>query len=157
MPQSRCGTSNQSIWSTPKTQGMMRASRCAIDDCAKSNLSLIRTSVDSKIVSTQSGNLPEQARKRIDQRSLWGCLHRRWGHRRTRPIIVNLLADSVLCAWVGADIGTRLKVRTLYRVIAVLLALIALKSRFPQSPPSWSRIPARAWQCASSLAPRIDP
>lgn len=42
------------------------------------------------------------------------------------PIIVNLLSGSLVGAWLGADIATRLKARSLYRVIAVLLVLIAL-------------------------------
>jgi len=40
-------------------------------------------------------------------------------------IIVNLLAGSLLGAWVGAGWATRLKSETLYRVIAVLLVAIA--------------------------------
>src|SRR5271165_6248553 len=42
------------------------------------------------------------------------------------PIIVNLLAGSLLGAWFGAGWATRLKSQTLYRVIAVMLALIAV-------------------------------
>jgi uncharacterized membrane protein YfcA len=41
------------------------------------------------------------------------------------PIIVNLLAGSLAGAWVGAGWATRLKSETLYRIIAVLLVLIA--------------------------------
>jgi uncharacterized protein len=41
------------------------------------------------------------------------------------PIIVNLLAGSLAGAWLGAGWATRLKSKTLYRVIAVLLVLIA--------------------------------
>jgi uncharacterized membrane protein YfcA len=41
------------------------------------------------------------------------------------PIIVNLLAGSLIGAWVGAEWATRLKSKTLYRVIAVLLVIIA--------------------------------
>lgn len=41
------------------------------------------------------------------------------------PIIVNLLAGSLIGAWVGAEWATRLKSETLYRVIAVLLVIIA--------------------------------
>ena len=41
------------------------------------------------------------------------------------PIILNLLAGSLLGAWFGAGWATRLKSETLYRVIAVLLVLIA--------------------------------
>lgn len=41
------------------------------------------------------------------------------------PIIVNLLAGSLLGAWLGAGWTTRLSSATLYRVIAILLVLIA--------------------------------
>ncbi len=41
------------------------------------------------------------------------------------PIIVNLLAGSLLGAWAGADWATRLKSQQLYRVIAILLVVIA--------------------------------
>lgn len=41
-------------------------------------------------------------------------------------IIVNLLAGSLLGAWFGAGWATRMRHRTLYRVIAILLVMIAL-------------------------------
>lgn len=41
------------------------------------------------------------------------------------PIILNLLAGSLLGAWWGASWATKVRVRTLYRVIAVLLVVIA--------------------------------
>lgn len=41
------------------------------------------------------------------------------------PIIVNLLAGSLIGAWSGASWATKLKSQTLYRVLAVLLVLIA--------------------------------
>ena len=41
------------------------------------------------------------------------------------PIIVNLLAGSLLGAWAGAEWATRLKSETLYRIIAGLLVVIA--------------------------------
>jgi uncharacterized protein len=41
------------------------------------------------------------------------------------PIVLNLLADSLLGAWVGAGWATRLKSDMLYRVIATLLFVIA--------------------------------
>jgi uncharacterized protein len=41
------------------------------------------------------------------------------------PIIVNLLAGSLAGAWSGAEWATRLQSNTLYRVIAVLLLVIA--------------------------------
>jgi uncharacterized protein len=40
-------------------------------------------------------------------------------------VIVNLLAGSLLGAWAGAEWATRLKSETLYRVIAILLVVIA--------------------------------
>lgn len=42
------------------------------------------------------------------------------------PVIVNLLAGSLLGAWFGAGWAMRLKSETLYRVIAVLLVAIAV-------------------------------
>ena len=42
------------------------------------------------------------------------------------PIIVNLLAGSLIGAWFGAGWATRLKSQTLYRVIAIMLGLIAV-------------------------------
>jgi uncharacterized membrane protein YfcA len=42
------------------------------------------------------------------------------------PIVVNLLAGSLLGAWIGASWATRMKSQTLYRVLAVLLVLIAV-------------------------------
>lgn len=41
------------------------------------------------------------------------------------PIVVNLLAGSLLGAWFGAGWATSLRSETLYRVIAVMLVLIA--------------------------------
>ncbi len=41
------------------------------------------------------------------------------------PVIVNLLAGSLLGAWLGASWATRLRSDTLYRVISVLLLIIA--------------------------------
>ena len=40
------------------------------------------------------------------------------------PIILNLLAGSLLGAWIGAGLAVRMKSRTLYRVLAGLLVLI---------------------------------
>ena len=42
------------------------------------------------------------------------------------PILVNLLAGSLVGAWFGAGWATRVKSSTLYKVIAVMLALIAV-------------------------------
>ncbi len=41
------------------------------------------------------------------------------------PVILNLLAGSLVGAWLGASWATRLSSQTLYRVIAVLLVVIA--------------------------------
>jgi uncharacterized membrane protein YfcA len=41
-------------------------------------------------------------------------------------VVVNLLAGSVLGAWIGASAATRMQSATLYRVLALLLALIAV-------------------------------
>jgi len=42
------------------------------------------------------------------------------------PIIVNLLAGSLVGAWFGAGWATKLASHTLYRVIAIMLAMIAV-------------------------------
>jgi uncharacterized membrane protein YfcA len=46
------------------------------------------------------------------------------------PIILNLLAGSLVGAWFGAGWATRLSSRTLYRVLAVLLVLIGVIAGF---------------------------
>lgn len=51
-------------------------------------------------------------------------------------IVINLLAGSLVGAWFGADLATRLATTTLYRVIAVLLVLIALVLAFAHDPSS---------------------
>ncbi|HET9446411.1 MAG TPA: sulfite exporter TauE/SafE family protein [Steroidobacteraceae bacterium] len=42
------------------------------------------------------------------------------------PIVANLLAGSLIGAWLGASVAIRLASRTLYQVISVLLLLIAI-------------------------------
>lgn len=42
------------------------------------------------------------------------------------PIVLNLLAGSLLGAWIGAGWATKLKSETLYKVIALLLVVIAV-------------------------------
>lgn len=42
------------------------------------------------------------------------------------PIVLNLLAGSLLGAWAGAHWATRMRAATLYRVLAALLVLIAV-------------------------------
>jgi uncharacterized membrane protein YfcA len=46
------------------------------------------------------------------------------------PIVVNLLAGSLLGAWLGAGWATKMKSQALYRVLAVLLVLIAIVLMF---------------------------
>jgi uncharacterized membrane protein YfcA len=65
------------------------------------------------------------------------------------PIIANLLAGSLAGAWAGAEWATRLKSKTLYRVIAVLLVVIAAVLLFAHdtvagAPPfaGWTQIAA---------------
>ena len=49
------------------------------------------------------------------------------------PILLNLLAGSLAGAWFGAGWATRLKSETLYKIIAVLLVLIAMVLMFGHS------------------------
>jgi uncharacterized membrane protein YfcA len=42
------------------------------------------------------------------------------------PVIVNLVAGSLIGAWLGADLATRLSAQVLHRVIALLLFAVAL-------------------------------
>jgi uncharacterized protein len=58
----------------------------------------------------------------------WGVLLQHWA------VVVNLLAGSLIGAWLGAAIATRLAARTLYRVIAILLISIALLLAFGHDP-----------------------
>jgi hypothetical protein len=63
------------------------------------------------------------------------------------PVILNLLAGSLLGAWLGAGWATRLASRTLYRVIAVLLLIIAGVLLFGHEPASGTALlegPAQA-------------
>src|ERR1700730_3735878 len=50
----------------------------------------------------------------------WSAVAAHW------TVIVNLLAGSLAGAWFGAGWATRLRSQTLYRVIAVMLVIIAL-------------------------------
>lgn len=50
------------------------------------------------------------------------------------PICATLLTGSLVGAWVGADWATRLRSETLYRIIAVLLVIIAAVLLFAHSP-----------------------
>lgn len=42
------------------------------------------------------------------------------------PVVLNLLAGSLVGAWLGASWATRMATATLYRVLAVLLVFIAM-------------------------------
>lgn len=42
------------------------------------------------------------------------------------PVVVNLLAGSLLGAWLGASWAVRMRTATLYRVLAAMLVLIAV-------------------------------
>ena len=50
------------------------------------------------------------------------------------PIILNLLAGSLVGAWFGAGWATRLKSAKLYRIIAALLVLMAAALLFGHEP-----------------------
>ena len=63
-------------------------------------------------------------------------------------IIVNLLAGSLLGAWFGAGWATRLSSQALYRVIAVLLVVIAAVLQFGHDPSSSGAMLTGAWQAA---------
>jgi uncharacterized membrane protein YfcA len=63
------------------------------------------------------------------------------------PILANLLAGSLLGAWLGADVATRLSARTLYRVIAVLLVAIAALLVFTHDPTT----PSAPWASGMAL------
>ena len=68
-------------------------------------------------------------------------------------VILNLLAGSLLGAWVGAGWAIRLGTETLYRVIAVLLLFIAVLLVFGHNPANPGTLPfAGATQVASGVA-----
>jgi len=61
-----------------------------------------------------------------------------------RTVIVNLLAGSLLGAWLGATWATRMRSQTLYRVLAALLVGIALTlvvTHYGDAPPRASTNP----------------
>jgi hypothetical protein len=71
-------------------------------------------------------------------------------------VIVNLLAGSLLGAYAGAEWATRLKTETLYRVIAVLLVIIAgvllLAHDTTMAAPAftgWVQVAAAEWAAAN--------
>ena len=68
-------------------------------------------------------------------------------------IILNLLAGSLLGAWVGAGWAIRLRTETLYRVIAVLLLFIAVLLVFGHNTANPGALPfAGATQVAAGVA-----
>ncbi|MBN8916357.1 MAG: sulfite exporter TauE/SafE family protein [Rhizobiales bacterium] len=60
-------------------------------------------------------------------------------------IVVNLLAGSLLGAWLGAGWAMRLSSRTLYRVLAVLLVLIAVALLFGHGSTTASALLSGPW------------
>ena len=67
-------------------------------------------------------------------------------------VVVNLLAGSLVGAWIGVTWATRMRSATLHRVLAVLLVLIVTLAISTRS--SWipSRGPFWGWRPASALA-----
>ena len=58
-------------------------------------------------------------------------------------VVVNLLAGSLIGAWIGATWATRMRLATLYRVLAVLLVLIAIALAWTTLATSTSRAGSR--------------
>ncbi len=67
-------------------------------------------------------------------------------------VIVNLLAGSLVGAWLGAGWATKLGSRTLYRVIAVLLVLIAGALLFGHETGGAHAVLSDAWQMVAGVA-----
>ncbi len=61
------------------------------------------------------------------------------------PIILNLLAGSLVGAWIGAGWATRISSRSLYRVLAILMALIAVALYFGHGSTSTSAALTGPW------------
>jgi uncharacterized membrane protein YfcA len=68
------------------------------------------------------------------------------------PTIVNLLAGSLIGAWCGASWTTRLSSRSLYRVIAVLLLMIAVVLAAGHDTASSGAPLGADWQIATGVA-----
>lgn len=66
-------------------------------------------------------------------------------------VIVNLLAGSLAGAWLGAGWATKLGSRTLYRVIAVLLVLIAGALLFGHETGDAHAVLSGAWQMVAGV------
>lgn len=73
-----------------------------------------------------------------------------WSHF---SIVLTLLAGSLVGAWLGADIATRMSARSLYRIIAVMLigiAVVLLFAHEPHAGPS-ARL-SGAWLTVAGIA-----
>lgn len=68
------------------------------------------------------------------------------------PVVANLLAGSLLGAWIGAGWATRLRARTLHRVIAALLVLIAAALLLGHDAAPSGAVLAGAAQAAAGVA-----
>ena len=67
------------------------------------------------------------------------------------PIILNLLAGSLVGAWVGAGWATRISSRSLYRVLAILMALIAVALYFGHGSTATSAALTGPWLIAAGV------
>lgn len=65
--------------------------------------------------------------------------------------VLNLLAGSLLGAWLGAGWATRLRSRTLYQVLAVLLVLIAVVLVFGHGWTAREPLLSGGWQIAAGV------
>jgi len=63
-------------------------------------------------------------------------------------VVVTLLAGSLIGAWIGATWATRMRSATLYRVLAVLLVLIAVAL-------AWNHFGDLNPRFGQALAPRL--
>jgi hypothetical protein len=73
------------------------------------------------------------------------------------PVVVNLLAGSLVGAWLGATWATRMRSVTLYRVLAALLVLIAAALAWTHfGSTSELGLPA-GWRFPSALGTPLDP
>ena len=68
------------------------------------------------------------------------------------PTILNLLAGSLIGAWCGASWATRVSSRNLYRVIAVLLVMIAMVLATGHDTASSHVVLGAGWQVAVGVA-----
>ena len=67
------------------------------------------------------------------------------------PIILNLLAGSLAGAWIGAGWATRISSRSLYRLLAILMALIAVALYFGYGSTATSAALAEPWLIAAGV------